>query len=160
MKAARKDVEAARRELLNVIARIPAAREKLIEAREALLWAGAYPEPVQNYGFLSTALAGGLAKPVQQTLFAQVAAARRTPRLNYGDVVASLEADADALGGAFADPQKRQLGVEVPQTPLTQALWNDTDEYREWAKAERERAIELARQGHDPSRLAAETREK
>jgi hypothetical protein len=129
-----------------------ALRDELLAARETLSWVATYPEPAETFGF-PMALALGLRKPVEQTL-------QTSARVEFANVVAALEADAQALVSVYAEQVKAKLGNAEAQTPLIRAMWSEDDAYKDWAKQERQRAIDLANQGlHDPNRLAAELRD-
>ena len=107
------------------------------------------PRAGGGYGTPS-ALALGLRKPVQETL-------QTTARIEYRNLGAALEADAEARAARFADDVKRGLGEAEPRTPLKEAMWEDDPELAAWKKQELERARELA-QVRDPNRLAQEVR--
>ena len=79
-------------------------------------------------------------------------------RIDFARVLAALEADADALADAYAASLKEKLGTAPPPTPLERAMWDGDPAMVEWKKQERERALELAKQGRDPNKLAAELR--
>jgi len=150
LRDAREDVDAARDRLLELVAQLPEARAELLAARDVLLWIAHYPDLPEAFGF-PTAIALGLRAPVEQTL-------QTSSRVGFGGAVAALEADADALAGRYAEETQRRLGTAPPRTPTREAMWTDDSDYQAWAKQERERAIELAKQGHDPDQLAREVR--
>ncbi len=147
---AQKDVEDARERLLAHVRALPALRQELLDARDLLSWTATYPEPAEQYGFPS-ALALGLRAPVEGTLETKA-------RIDFGRVVAALEADADTLADKHHAQVQQVLGTAPPRTPLTEAMWTDTDEYKAWQKQELERARKLA-EFRDPDKLAAEIRE-
>ena len=148
---ARKDVEATRGRLLAHVRELPALRQELLDARDILTWAATYPDHAAQYGF-PTALALGLRAPVERTLETKA-------RIEFGRVVAALEADAEALAEKHHGQVQRALGITRPRTPLREAMWTEEPEYQEWQKQERQRARELAEAGHDPNQLAREVRE-
>lgn len=148
---ARKDVEARRERLLAHVRALPELRDGLLEARETLTWVATYPELPEAFGF-ATSLALGLREPVERTLETKA-------RIDFGRVVAALEADADALADKHHVQVQRALGTAPPRTPLTDAMWVGEPEYQEWQRAERDRTRKLAELGHDPNKLAAEVRE-
>ncbi len=147
LRDAREDVGAARAELATKVAELPALRERLLEAREALLWAASYPDPDAGFGFPS-ALALGLRAPVEETL--------QTPaRIDYRQVVAALGRDADALAEAFSMEQAERLGTAPGKTLLTHALW-DFEVDPAWKRSQLERAREVAAYSTNPQRVAQE----
>ena len=124
LRDAREDVETRRARYLAHVREIPALRGELIEARETFAWAATYPDSPDQYGFPS-ALALGLLEPVQRTL-------ETTARIEFGRVVAALEADADALADRHHEQVQRALGTAPPPTPLTEAMWTETEQYKTW----------------------------
>jgi hypothetical protein len=146
---ARRDVAEARDRLTAHVRELVELRAELVTARDVLAWIACYPEPAQSYGF-PTSLALGIQAPVRETL-------QTRARIEYGHVVAALEADADALAARFADDVRRALGEGKLRTPLREAMWEDDPDLVAWKKAELERARELARE-HDPNELAREVR--
>ena len=147
---ARADVEQARADLLAHVQELPALRQRLLDARDVLTWVAVFPDPVEGYGF-PTSLALGLREPVEATLETKA-------RIDYGRVVAALEADIDALAERHHVQVQRELGTARPPTPLTEAMWSEDEEYKAWAREERDRARRLA-EWQDPDRLGAEVRE-
>jgi hypothetical protein len=86
---AQKDIEGDRARLVAHVRELPALRQKLLDARDLLTWAATYPDHAEQYGF-PTALALGLREPLERTL-------QTKGLVDFGRVVAALEADADAL---------------------------------------------------------------
>ncbi len=146
----RKDVAESRRRLLEKVGELPALRDDLLLARELLLWAAAFPQPVTSYGF-PTATALGLREPVRSTL-------GTSARVEYAALLAALEADATALAESYSAEQREQLGTAQPPTPLDEAMWADDPRAKAWAKQELERARRLG-EWQDPQQLANEVHE-
>jgi hypothetical protein len=111
-----KDVDAARRRLLDAARALPALREELLACRETLEWVVTFPEPAETYGY-TDAVALGLLAPVKQRL-------GTTARIPYHDVVAVLEDDAAALAETHARSIQEKLGTAPAPTPLTTAMWD------------------------------------
>jgi hypothetical protein len=151
LKEALRDVVVARDRLLEHVRGLGGLREELLVARDNLTWVTNYPEAPESYGF-PTALALGLRAPVERTL-------QTSARVEFGNVVAALEEDANALADAHAKATKEKLGTAPAPTPLDRAMWDSDPAMVEWKRQERERARRLAEQGHDINKLAAEVRE-
>jgi hypothetical protein len=147
---ANRDVDDARTRLVAHVRSLPALRGELMAARETLVWAAAFPERAEAFGF-PTALSLGLREPVERTL-------QTKARIEFAHVVAALEEDASALAEAHHEATKQKLGTAEPRTPLKEAMWASDPAYVEFQKQERERARRLAEWG-DPNKLAAEVRE-
>ena len=128
---ARRDIDDARQRLHAHAEALPALRQALLDSRENLLWAAAYPDRVESFGF-STAIALGLRAPVKKAIGSDA-------RIEFSALVAALEEDATALAEAFGAEQKRQLGIEDPRTPREDAMWDSSPESVAWKKAELER---------------------
>jgi uncharacterized membrane protein YqiK len=147
---ARRDLEAAHRQLYEHVRGLPVLRDDLLTAREALAWVAAFPEQAQSFGF-EHALALGLLEPVKSTL-------ATTAQIDYRRVVAALEADADTLRDRHHEDVQRRLGTAPPRTPLTEAMWTEDEDYKTWQRQELERARRLA-EWRDPNKLAEEARD-
>lgn len=148
---ARKDVEEARARLLAHVRAVPALRQSLIEARGTLLWAAAYPDAQESFGFTS-ATALGLREPVERTLGTE-------RRVEHAALLAALEEDATALADAFSPEQARQLGLEQARTPLKVAMWDDDPDHVAWKRQELERLREIAQWSPTPHEVAVEAQE-
>jgi len=148
---ARRDVADARQRLHAHAEALPALRQTLLDSRENLLWAAAYPDRVESFGF-STATALGLRDPVKRSLGTDA-------RIEYAALVQALDADATAIAEAFSATQKRQLGITEVRTPLTEAMWDDDPDGIAWKKKEFQRARDLERWSADPLALADEARD-
>jgi hypothetical protein len=146
---ARRDVAEARDRLLAHVRELSELRAELVTPRDVLAWAACCPEPPTSFGLVS-ALALGLAAPVKETLQTSV-------RVEYGRMVAALEADADALAERFADDVKRALGEAEPRTPLTEAMWEDDADLAAWKKRSSSGRAIFARE-RDPNQLSREVR--
>ena len=109
LRDARADVEAARDRLRRHVEQLPALRQDLLDARDLLSWTAIYPDEPEAFGF-STALALGLQEPVKRTLETKA-------RIEFGRVIAALEADADALADRHGDKVQRALGTAPPAHP-------------------------------------------
>jgi hypothetical protein len=79
-------------------------------------------------------------------------------RIEFGRVIAALEADADALADRHGDKVQQALGTAPPRTPLTEAMWNEDEECKAWQRQELERARQIAHRDN-VDQLAAEVRE-
>jgi hypothetical protein len=152
LKDARKAVEEARGRLLEKVSELPALRQALLDARETVIWAAAFPGAVEHYGFPS-ATALGLMEPVRR-------ATGSTSRIEYAAIIALLEEDAGTLAEAFSRAQKEQLGIPEPRTPLKEALWDSDPANVAWKREELERARRLAEWHPNPAEVAAEVREQ
>ena len=148
---AREDVDGARRRYLQKVNELAPLREELLASRENLTWVGAFPDRMENWGF-PTATALGLQEPVRRTLNTKA-------RIEYTALLALLAEDATALAEAFSDEQKRQLGADVPRTPLREAMWDGDPDNEAWKRQELERARQLAQFGN-VHQLAQEVREQ
>jgi hypothetical protein len=146
---AHRDVAEARERLLAQVHGLPALRDALLAARETLLWAASFPEPVESYGSPG-ALALGLKAPVEKTL-------GTSARIEFGNLIGALEEDAAALAESHSKTAKQQLGIVGPRTPLDQAMWDSDPDMAAWKKEELERARQLA-EWHDSDKLAREIR--
>lgn len=148
---ARKDVDDGRERLLAHARKLPALRQELLDSRENLLWAAAYPDMAESFGF-PTATALGLREPVKRALGTDA-------RIEHRALMEALEEDANALAEAFGAETKRQLGIVEPRTPLTQAMWDNDEDNIRWKKSELERARKLAAWSANPHQLGAEARD-
>ncbi len=118
---------------------LPELRQALLDSRENLLlwaaaypvWAAAYPDRAEGFGF-TTAAALGLREPVKKALGTDA-------RIEYSALIAALEEDATALAEEFGAEQKRQLGIEDPRSPATEAMWDSDPESVAWKQKELER---------------------
>jgi hypothetical protein len=147
-KAAAETVETARDRYVALARELVDARAELLDARRAELWAKLYPREQAGrlHGF-ETALALGLRKPVQETL-------GTIARLEYAQLVAAIERDADVIATHASAEQLEQAGEPPAPNPTKRAAW-DSD-LTEWKREQNEKLRELGRWHHDPSRLAQE----
>ncbi len=125
---ARRDVTDAHQRLQAHAQALPALRQALLDSRENLLWAAAYPDRAEGFGF-TPAAALGLRAPMKRALGTDA-------RIEFTGLVAALEEDATAIAEAFGAEQKRQLGIEVPRTPQTEAMWDSDPDQIAWKQAE------------------------
>jgi hypothetical protein len=109
-----------------------------------------FPDVVGAYGF-PNAVALGLRKPVEQEL-------QTSARVEYRNLVAVLERDAEALAEAFSREQAERLGTAKPPTPLDQAMW-DSEVDPAWKREQLERAREIASYSLRPDLVAQEASE-
>ncbi|HXH89411.1 MAG TPA: hypothetical protein VNI55_12495 [Gaiellaceae bacterium] len=128
---ARRDVEDARHRLQAHAQALPALRQALLDSRDTLLWAAAYPDRAEGFGFTAAA-ALGLREPMKRALATDA-------RIEFSGLIAALEEDATAIAEAFGAEQKRQLGIEVPRTPQTEAMWENDPANIAWKQAELKR---------------------
>lgn len=149
---ARKDVEAARAKYDELTRALPAARDALIEAREVLVWAAVFPEPVHPFG--NPANVGlGLAAVMKETLGTNA-------QIEFNRVLALLDRDAQALADEVSGQAKLALGTAGPRVPTREAMWDDDPDMVQWKEVEKQRARMLAEHDfRDPHELAAEIRE-
>jgi len=125
---ARRDVTDAHQRLQAHAQALPALRQALLDSRENLLWAAAYPDRAEGFGFTAAA-ALGLRAPMKRALGTDA-------RIEFTGLVAALEEDATAIAEAFGAEQKRQLGIEVPRTPQSEAMWENDPANIAWKQAE------------------------
>jgi tetratricopeptide (TPR) repeat protein len=132
---ARRDIDKARRRLQEAVSHLPVLREELLAARETALWCATFPDPLQSYGFGTTA------------------------RVEYGNLVQLLTTDAEVLASRFSADQSRRLGESVHADPTTEAMWDTDERSVAWKKQELERARQLAEYALDPYVVAEEARD-
>jgi len=131
IKDARRDIEDARNQLQTHTEALPTLRQALLDARETLLWAAAYPDRAENFGFTDAA-ALGLREPIRRALAVDT-------RIAYSGIIAALEEDATAIAEVFGAEQKKQLGIEEPRSPQSEAMWENDPDHIAWKRAELER---------------------
>jgi hypothetical protein len=107
LKDVTRDLEAAKGRLVQHVHALSAIREDMVAARDNLLWAAAYPDHPEAFGYPAD-LALGLQEPVARTLGTKA-------RISYTNLVAALEEDARALG-EFAKPTDRRMRERVLPT--------------------------------------------
>jgi hypothetical protein len=148
---ARRDADQACRRLQEAVNHLPALREELLAARETVLWAATFPDPVESYGVV-TAAALGFLEPVRQAL-------GTTARVEYRNLVQLLTTDADVLASRFSADQQRRLGEPRHEDPTSTAMWDTDPRVVEWKKRELERARRIAEYHLDPHVVAEEARD-
>ena len=96
------------------------AREELTELRESVLWARCYGTELAGRHPTWRLFAGGLARPVRDTLGIDV-------QLEYRRLLDAVRADANWLLSAATAEQRAALEGRDPRTPPG-TVWEDTDE--------------------------------
>ena len=100
---ARKDVDREQAQLNELVSRLPALRQRLLDARDTLLWAASFPDPVEAWGH-PTAVALGLQEPVRRVTHSNA-------RVEFESLVRLLDVDAEVLASRFsADPAQDGRG--------------------------------------------------
>jgi hypothetical protein len=143
LKTAQKATQDAHARLLAAIAEVQDARQSLVDARADQTWCAVYPDQAAGGHVGFQHIAGGLRKPMMETLGlnTQVAA---------DAVFRLLAADAAWLPGAMTQAQKAILAGE--DTDSDGAVWVGSPEDLKRQRAEREAALERYRRewGREP----------
>jgi hypothetical protein len=128
-------VEQAHADLVARLDGLPVAREELVLAREAELWAMAFGESEGGSQMPPFAnVAGGNAKVGKKLGLSAVTSAER--------LFEALRADADWLPEAISAPQREALG---DHDDTSSAVWVDTEEGRAWQRQQAAEAAERIR---------------
>jgi hypothetical protein len=115
------------RELIEELAR---TREGLCELRQSALWAGTFPDPAASQTPQHELLAGGLRKPVENTIGI-------TSQVNVARLWDVLRADADLLKDA-ATPAQRAVMEGSDGAKPGGTTWFDTPEGENQRKRDRQ----------------------
>jgi len=139
-----REVDAAHKRLVDVIAQIAPARQQVVEAREAAVWMAIYPDARQGQSPQSNFLGGGLLR------IAEVLGIRS--QLQHSRVVDALVADADWVAAAASPEERALMEGRHPRAPKG-AAWSESDEYRAERQAELDQALQAFRAewGRDPT---------
>lgn len=140
-------VDAAHARMVRLIDELQAARVQLAENRRAALWTRLYPAAAAGQDVATTAIVGGLAKPVRELLAVDV-------QIDAGRLLDLLRRDADWLRAAASPQQRAAIAGNDPNRPdPANANWVATPEGREADRAEKQAAVRRYRQewGVDPS---------
>ena len=129
---------------LRLLEELERARDDLYEARASAVWAAMFPSELLNT-LPPAAIAGGLRKPVEETLGI-------TTQLAPGSIWKLLRLDAAALAEGATHEQRAALEGRDPRRDADAAVWSQTPEGQEAERRERRLARErYTRQwGHPP----------
>jgi len=132
MREADRAVTEAHTRLAALIDELAQTRTQLAEARQVATWAALYPDPAAGQTAQPELLAGGLRKPIQNTL-------GLTNQVPASAIIKALHADADWLKDAATAAQRAVLD---PNHARDRAVWTDSDEGRQKAREDRQAAID------------------
>lgn len=120
--------------VVQLLGELEQARDALVELRQSAVWAAVYPAESAGRGPRPTLLAGGLRKPIAQTLGIN-------QQMNAAQLVDALRADADYWRNAATAEQRAAMG-DTPPPRLGAGVWVGTPEADEAERAERKAARE------------------
>lgn len=145
---AKRDVDAVVARYRQTVETLAAVREELLEARSVELWALSFPEPVVQAGSPS-AVALGLLRPVKETIGV-------TAQTQFAAVLDLLGRDASAIATLMTEQQAAAAGVEDPDAPLREALWDSDPKSQQWKREQMEKLRQMHRAGGDTDALKAD----
>jgi hypothetical protein len=132
-------VKRAHADLVERLDGLPSAREELVLAREAELWASTFGSEGANQMPQLSHLAGGDAKVGKKLGLSSVTPVER--------LYEALRADAEWLTDAISAEQSKALG---DQDETASAVWVDTDEGQAWRRQQAAEAAERIRRAQQP----------
>lgn len=126
------ETQRAHENVLRLVDELEQARAALVALRSTAVWASLYPGPEAARGPRENVVAGGLAKPVRDTLGIDV-------QVEHERLLRAIRADADFWRSAATAEQRIAMG-DAPEPGHGAATWAQTPEGVEAERAERQAA--------------------
>lgn len=135
IQAADQETKDAHQQLQALINELGSARDALVEARQAALYAALYPGELALRGPRETLVAGGHAKRTKDALGVDW-------QVEHARLLRALSSDAEYWRDAATPEQRAAIGGDArPVDPQREAVWTATPEGSEAERAERQAAL-------------------